>query len=191
MSDHSASSDEQVSGTAAAADSRKSEMTPDRRRFLVLLNVGLSSFAGVLLGVPVVGFLLAPLLKQPPAAWRAVGKVENFTLGHTVEVTFLNPSPLPWAGYTAKTAAWLRRDTERRFRAFSIDCTHLGCPVDWLPDAQLFMCPCHGGVFYKNGNVAAGPPPRPLQEYPTRVRNGQVEVRTSPLPISVTTGRGT
>jgi menaquinol-cytochrome c reductase iron-sulfur subunit len=24
--------------------------------------------------------------------------------------------------------------------AFSINCTHLGCPVRWLPDANLFMC---------------------------------------------------
>jgi menaquinol-cytochrome c reductase iron-sulfur subunit len=60
----------------------------------------------------------------------------------------------------------------------------LGCPVRWLPDADLFMCPCHGGVYYKDGKVAAGPPPRPLVKYPVRLRNGQVEIRTSPLPIS-------
>ena len=166
-----------------AAEGPRSTLSPDRRRFLVMLNLGLSSLAAALLGVPVVGFLLAPLLKQPPAVWRAVGHVDSFASGHTVEVTFLNPSPQPWAGYAAKTAAWLRRDGGA-FTAYSIDCTHLGCPVDWLPDAGLFMCPCHGGVFYKDGVVAAGPPPRPLQQYPVRVRAGQVEIRTSPLPIT-------
>ena len=46
------------------------------------------------------------------------------------------------------------------------------------------MCPCHGGVFYKDGRVASGPPPQPLATYPVRVRDGRVEILTSPLPIS-------
>ena len=53
--------------------------------------------------------------------------------------------------------------------AFRINCTHLGCPVRWLPDARLFMCPCHGGVYYANGERASGPPPRGLYEYRWRV----------------------
>jgi menaquinol-cytochrome c reductase iron-sulfur subunit len=84
---------------------------------------------------------------------------------------------------TARTAAWLRRESQDQFTAYSINCTHLGCPVRWLDDAHLFMCPCHGGVYYQDGTVAAGPPPRPLIKYPVRVHDGQVEIRTSPLPI--------
>ena len=53
----------------------------------------------------------------------------------------------------------------------------------WLPDADLFMCPCHGGVFYNDGRVASGPPGRSLVRYPVRVRNGAVEILASPLPI--------
>ncbi|MEJ2637255.1 MAG: Rieske 2Fe-2S domain-containing protein, partial [Calditrichia bacterium] len=78
---------------------------------------------------------------------------------------------------------WLRRDSELVFIAFSIDCTHLGCPVRWLPEANLFMCPCHGGVYYKDGSVAAGPPPESLRRYPVRVVNNTVEIYTGPLPI--------
>ena len=70
------------------------------------------------------------------------------------------------------------------FVAYSIYCSHLGCPVDWLPDANLFLCPCHGGVYYKDGAVAAGPPPQPLTKYPVRITNGQVEIETSPIPIT-------
>ena len=84
----------------------------------------------------------------------------------------------------AKTAAWLRRESDQQFIAFAINCTHLGCPVRWLPNADLFMCPCHGGVFYKDGTVASGPPPKPLVTYPVRVRDGRVEILTSPLPIT-------
>ena len=54
----------------------------------------------------------------------------------------------------------------------------------WEPGSQLFLCPCHGGVSYANGVVAAGPPPRPLQQYPVRVRNGQVEILATGVPYT-------
>ena len=47
--------------------------------------------------------------------------------------------------------------SDDEFVAFSVNCAHLGCPVRWLREAHLFMCPCHGGVYYEDGRVAAGP----------------------------------
>lgn len=155
----------------------------DRRQFLARLCFGLGALGSAVLGLPVIGFLLSPLLRQAPALWRQVGPVDQFQVGQTVPVTFLDASPLPWAGVAAKTAAWLRRDGEQKFVAFSIHCTHLGCPVRWLPDANLFMCPCHGGVYYRDGSVAAGPPPRPLAQFPVRVMEGKVEILSGPIPF--------
>ncbi|HKS74792.1 MAG TPA: Rieske (2Fe-2S) protein [Terriglobales bacterium] len=153
-----------------------------RRRFLTRLSIAAGSLAAAIVALPSIGFLLG--LRKPTMVWRSVGKVDDFQIGATVEVKFLDPSPLPWAGVTAETAAWLLRVDEQQFKAFSVDCTHLGCPVRWLPTANLFMCPCHGGVFYADGQVASGPPPRPLTTYPVRVEDGQVQILTSPLPIS-------
>jgi menaquinol-cytochrome c reductase iron-sulfur subunit len=113
-----------------------------------------------------------------------VGPLNGFAVGQTVLVTFDDPAPLPWSGVSARTAAWLRRDAEDQFIAFAVNCTHLGCPVRWLQDASLFLCPCHGGVYYSNGAVAAGPPPRALFRYETRIRNGAVEILTTALPIA-------
>ena len=113
-----------------------------------------------------------------------MGNADTFNIGETVAVRFEDSAALEWAGVTARTAAWLRREDEDTFIAFSINCTHLGCPVRWLPKADLFMCPCHGGVYYKDGRVAAGPPPRPLVRYPVRVTAGRVEIQTSPIPIA-------
>jgi menaquinol-cytochrome c reductase iron-sulfur subunit len=155
-----------------------------RRQLLSGLSLALSGIAAALVGVPILGFLLSPLVRKPPKIWRPVGTLDQFPVGTTTRVIFLDASPLPWAGVTARTAAWLRRESEEEFIAFAINCTHLGCPVRWLPDANLFMCPCHGGVYYKDGRVAAGPPPKPLPRYPVRVRDGQVEIETSPLPIT-------
>jgi menaquinol-cytochrome c reductase iron-sulfur subunit len=113
-----------------------------------------------------------------------VGAVDQFAIGQTVSVKFEDPSPLPWSGVTARTAAWLRRVSAQEFVAYSVNCTHLGCPVRWIPSANLFMCPCHGGVYYQDGSVAAGPPPKSLVRYPVRVQNGQVQIQTSPIPIT-------
>jgi len=153
-----------------------------RRRFLSRVSIVAGSIAGVIVAIPSVAFLLG--LRKVPHVWRTVGKLEDFQIGSTVKVAFLDPSPLPWSGVTARTAAWLRRESAEQFIAFSVVCTHLGCPVRWLPGANLFMCPCHGGVYYADGTVASGPPPRPLTQYPVRVQRGCVQILTSPLPIT-------
>jgi menaquinol-cytochrome c reductase iron-sulfur subunit len=154
-----------------------------RRRFLHRLSIGLAGAGAIAVGVPVAAFMVGPLLQPVPVVWRAVGEVGKFKVGETVQVSFEDASPQPWAGVTARTAAWLRRENDTNFIAFAVNCTHLGCPVSWLSGAQLFLCPCHGGVYYQDGVVAAGPPPLPLFRYDVRIRNGQVEVRASGTPI--------
>lgn len=169
---------------ANASPAPENPQVLQRRRFLSRISIALSAAAAAVVGVPIVGFLLAPLIRKAPREWRAVGKVDAFKVGETVSVTFEDASPLPWSGVTARTAAWLRREDTQNFIAFAVNCTHLGCPVQWLGDAKLFLCPCHGGVYNADGTVAAGPPPKPLVRYPVRTRGGQVEILTSPTPIA-------
>lgn len=157
-----------------------------RRGFVEKVCIGLGALCGVILGAPLVGFIVAPFFGKTKQDWVSLGKVADFDTGKTVNVTFTDTSPLPWAGVTSKSAAWLRKVSETEFIAFSVNCTHLGCPVRWLSDAELFMCPCHGGIYYKDGSVAAGPPPRPLFRYSVEVRNGQVWLKTAAIPITTT-----
>jgi menaquinol-cytochrome c reductase iron-sulfur subunit len=157
-----------------------------RRRFLEKVCLGLSGLCAAILGIPLIGFIVTPIFRKARGKWISVGKISDFKVGTTVNVTITDPSPLPWAGITAKTALWLRRLSEDQFVAFSVNCTHMGCPVRWLADADLFMCPCHGGVYYNDGTVAAGPPPKPLIRYDVRTVNGQVEIRTIAIPITTT-----
>jgi menaquinol-cytochrome c reductase iron-sulfur subunit len=145
----------------------------------------LSGLAAAVVSVPIIAYLLSPLLEPTPDGWRDVGVVESFQLGKTVEVAYDDPSPLPWAGQTARTALWLRRTGDVDFVAFGLNCTHLGCPVNWLADAELFLCPCHGGVYYADGTVAGGPPPRPLTLVPVRVTDDQ-RVQVLPRPLNET-----
>ena len=158
-----------------------------RRTFLTRLSIWLSAFIGAVIALPGIGFVLAPVFKKPKRKWRPVGKLENFKVGGFVLVQYEDSTSVPWAGITAKEGAWIRRASETEFIAFSINCRHLGCPVRWVEDPRLFMCPCHGGVYYEDGTVAAGPPPEPLQRLQVRINKGQVEIESGPTPLTLTT----
>lgn len=153
-----------------------------RRHLLMFVSVAAGGFATALVSVPLIGFLIAPLFRRQPAVWRDVGPLSKFPVGQTSKVTLEDSSSISWGGADSLTAAWLRRVDEQTFQAFAVDCTHLGCPVRWEASAELFMCPCHGGVYYKDGEVAAGPPPHALQQFPVRILNNTVQVEWHKLP---------
>ena len=155
-----------------------------RRSFLEAVGLMAGAVAAAVAAVPIVGFVLGPMFGKRRTAWRRIGPAEQFPVGQTVLVRFEATSEESWAGVSARTAAWLRHDPGGHLIAFSVNCTHLGCPVRWEPEANLFMCPCHGGVYYSNGDVAGGPPPRPLHRYPVRLREGVVEILAEPIPIA-------
>ena len=141
------------------------------------VSVGAGGFAAALASWPLVGFFFGSLLRKYSPVWEDVGPLERFKVGATVQVNLEASNRLPWGAPAGRVAAWLRRNNEQNFTCFNSKCTHLGCPVRWIPSAELFMCPCHGGVYYKDGDVAAGPPPDALEHFASRVRNGRVEVQ--------------
>lgn len=49
-------------------------------------------------------------------------------------------------------------DTGAEVVALSDVCPHLGCRVHYEGAQGKFLCPCHGGVFEKDGTAIAGPP---------------------------------
>jgi len=59
------------------------------------------------------------------------------------------------------------REAANDFRAFSMQCTHEGCPLN-PPAAGKLTCPCHGSQFDLAGNVLKGPAAYPLGQYHTR-----------------------
>ncbi|HEV8536896.1 MAG TPA: ubiquinol-cytochrome c reductase iron-sulfur subunit [Candidatus Limnocylindria bacterium] len=156
-----------------------------RRAFLSRATVALSAGIAALVGLPILGYLLAPLFRAPADKPIPVGAVSEFPLGETKLVSVRDPSPLAWAGQTAQTALWVRRreaSGPAMFQIFNVNCTHLGCPVNWKAEAKLFLCPCHGGVFYADGSVAGGPPSRPLFEREWEVSGDRLLVRQQGLP---------
>jgi menaquinol-cytochrome c reductase iron-sulfur subunit len=152
-----------------------------RQEFLKLLSFTGSGLIAFVIGIPGAAFFLNYLFVPESRQWIKIGAIDSFKEGETVDVVFKDPYRLPWEGVTARRTTWLRRVRGDTFLAFAINCTHLGCPIRWEAKAELFLCPCHGGVFYSNGDVAGGPPPRPLHQYPVRVRQGYVEIEVGPV----------
>ncbi len=160
------------------------EAAPDRRRFLARLGVAAGSLIAFMMGLPVISYILLPVSRKMIRQWVSVGPADKFTAGDTILVSFQNPSATPWAGVTGKTGAWVRRVGDSDFTAFVLNCSHMGCPVRWEPTSKLFFCPCHGSVYYEDGTVAAGPALYALQRFNVRVRGGQVELESRPIPFT-------
>jgi menaquinol-cytochrome c reductase iron-sulfur subunit len=163
---------------------RSGEEDSGRRRFLARLGVAAGALIATLVGLPVLSYILLPVSRKMLRQWVSVGPIDKFTVGDTVLVSFQNPSARAWAGVTGKTGAWVRRVGDNSFIAFVLNCSHMGCPVRWETASKLFFCPCHGSVYYEDGTVAAGPAPFALQRFRVRVRGGQVELQSRPIPIT-------
>jgi len=150
---------------------------PGRRTFFRWLTYGMGAVAAAAVGVPFVGYLFGA--RKAPVDWLPLGPVDAFPQGQTRRVTFDNPIRQPWDGMVARTGVYVRYEgqdeqetdaTKRhKFLVVAVNCTHLGCPVEWFQESGLFMCPCHGGVYYANGERASGPPPRGLYHCVYRV----------------------
>jgi Rieske Fe-S protein len=163
--------------------SRTTHPGGSRRKFLLKIGAALNLIAAVLIGVPIIGFLFSSFRRRTqPDSWIGLGALETFPERQTKLATFRNPNSRPLDGTTADIPCWVRRTEGEQFQVFAINCTHLGCPVRWFQESRLFMCPCHGGVFYEDGSRAAGPPPRGLFEYRYKVENGHLWIEGGHLP---------
>lgn len=124
------------------------------------------------LAVPLGGFFVLPAFKRSKAVWKEVGPLDDFVAG---EIKLVPLKPLQnreWPADWGTEAAWVYRRGERDFVVYDLHCTHVGCPVNWSPQAKRFFSPCHGGVFDVDGRVLSGPPPRPLDRYETKIEKG-------------------
>ena len=156
----------------------------NRRGAFVRLGILLNGIAGVFLAVPVVRYLFSPTRRTPPeeVPWVSLGAALQFPIGETRLASFRNPVVTPTDGPTANIPCWVRRIDAERFQVFAINCAHLGCPVRWFPQSGLFMCPCHGGVYYSDGARASGPPERGLFEYKYKVLGNQLQIFAGQTP---------
>src|SRR5437667_4033837 len=161
------------------------ENTISRRALFMKLGVLFNGLVATALTIPIVRFLLSSVTRGRASAylsWVPLGRISEFPEGETRLATFRNPHVMPTEGKTVDTACWVRRVEGEQFQVFAINCAHLGCPVRWFPQSGLFMCPCHGGAYYRDGSRPSGPPERRLVEDPNKVENGLITIQAGELP---------
>lgn len=154
-----------------------------RRWLLLKIGALFNVVVGIAIATPVVRYLFGPVRRQGfYDSWISLGSVNDFPTGETRIATYENPYSNPWDGATDKTACWVRHVSGSTFQVFAVNCAHLGCPVRWFPQSKLFMCPCHGGVYYADGSRASGPPERGLFEYDYKVVNDELRISAGQTP---------
>jgi Rieske Fe-S protein len=174
-----------IDATNAEVTTMPRDATVTRRGMLVKIGIFFNGVVAAALAVPIVGYLFSALTRGRGGAylaWVPLGPVAQFPEGETRLATFRSPYVMPTDGKTAETACWVRRVAADRFQVFAVNCAHLGCPVRWFPQSGLFLCPCHGGAYYRDGGRASGPPERGLFEYPSRVQEGVLTIQAGELP---------
>jgi Rieske Fe-S protein len=156
-----------------------------RRDLFMKIGIVFNGIVAAILAVPIVRYLASPIARAQKGgyeSWIPLGGLEQFPSGQTRLATYRNPVVNATDGDTADIACWVRNVDGRTFQVFAINCAHLGCPVRWFPQSGLFMCPCHGGVYYQDGSRASGPPERGLFEYQYKVEGGHLMIEAGQLP---------
>ena len=174
---------ESTPATALAAQGSQDPKAASRRSFLFKLSLAINGLVAAAIATPVVGYLLGPIRKKGAYnSWIQLGQVNDYREGQTILATYRNPFTHEWDGDTGKVACYVRREAGNTFIVFAVNCAHLGCPVRWFPQSELFMCPCHGGVYYSSGDRAAGPPERGLFKYNSRVDGNKLMIDAGQMP---------
>jgi cytochrome b6-f complex iron-sulfur subunit len=148
-----------------------------RRDFIKGVSLLIGGAIGAMIGLPSIAFLLSPAADEgQTTSWIDLGPVERYPTGTPTLFEFTQTRVYGWERTAVTGGAFVVRDEAAGIRVFSNVCTHLACRVRWHPELQHYISPCHDGHFDMLGNNVSGPPPRPLDEFRTRVEGGHLYI---------------
>lgn len=153
-----------------------------RRSFLSLLTSLVGAVIGIILAVPGLGYIFAPLKKRVPGETTEDGFYDAGPWDELAEetpqlVTIEMTHQDGWAKTQVRHSIWVRKTSAELAVVLSPICPHLGCPVNWNASKSQYACPCHASFFDEQGAVLSGPAPRGLDALPYEVRNGRLLIR--------------
>jgi len=129
---------------------------------------------GVGLAIPAIAYVIGPSLRKKEENWTRVGSTMKVALGTPTLFKAKIKRQDGWIASDEEISTYLLTDDGQSFIALSSICTHLGCRVRWNDESEQFLCPCHVGIFDRQGNVVAGPPPRALDRYQTMIEGEEI-----------------
>lgn len=148
-----------------------------RRDFMKAAIAGISGVIGAAIGIPAIAYVMGPALAKATDTWIRLGTVNKVELGNPTLFKTTIETQTGWINAEEEFSAYVLTENGQDFVAMSNICTHLGCRVRWIPDKEGFYCPCHNGVFAKDGTVISGPPPRPLDRFESKVEDGVLFIK--------------
>jgi menaquinol-cytochrome c reductase iron-sulfur subunit len=146
-----------------------------RRRFFIAGNGAVQGVLALLVGVPVVGYVLGAIFSPQPTAWVKVGPIANIPPDQPTEFSINAPIVGTGESTTRPVGVFVVKSGNQLFTFYNA-CTHMGCPIQWIAYQQLYKCPCHGGVYDRLGRVINGPPPYSLRQFQHKMVNGDLYV---------------
>jgi menaquinol-cytochrome c reductase iron-sulfur subunit len=151
---------------------------PRRSFFPLLINVLGAAMASVV-AFPAAAYLLLKPKSGESEDLVEIADVAQLRPGEPEEVVYFRTRVDGWKRVREKATAWVVKKDEESVTAFAPQCTHLGCAFHWESDHQSFVCPCHSSAFGLDGEVLAGPAPRPLDRYASRIDRGRLLIHPS------------
>ena len=103
------------------------------------------------------------------------GSVADLEPGKVHRITYAVKSKDAWRNVEREGVIYALTEDGTSFTIFDATCTHLGCSVRWKEEDNHFACPCHAGIFSREGEVLDGPPPRPLVKLETKLEGWHPE----------------
>ncbi|ESU30369.1 menaquinol-cytochrome C reductase iron-sulfur subunit [Bacillus sp. 17376] len=148
-----------------------------RRQFLNYTLTGVGGFMAAGMLMPMVRFAVDPVLKGEDAGDFIATPLKIADIANEPQkVNFSFTQKDAWYESEETGTAWVFKNEGGEIVALSPVCKHLGCVVDWNTDKKnpnMFFCPCHYGLYEKDGmNVKGTPPLAPLDVYPTKEKDG-------------------
>lgn len=160
----------------------KKQINISRRDFMKMTISLSGGLIGAALGIPAIAYIIGPALKSDKAQdWIRLGSLSKVELGTPTLFRAKVQRQSGWVLEEEDVAVYVLTEDGRKYIALSNICTHLGCRVRWVSKREQFFSPCHNGIFDKYGYVVSGPPPRPLDEFRTKIEDGNLYIMLPPL----------
>ena len=151
------------------------EQSIGRRQFLSITTWAIGGVLSAGLIIPAIAYIIGPALKREQAQeWIRLGATSKVEIGTPALFKTKIKRQTGWIVNEEELTVYALTENGRDFIAMSNICTHLGCRVRWIAKQEQFFCPCHNGIFGKDGSVIGGPPPRPLDRYEVKVEGDQL-----------------
>ncbi len=157
--------------------SEPSQKDSSRRRFLSGAIAAMGGVITAVVGIPAIAYIVGPALTQQAVEWIQLGSVRKVEKGTPTLFKVTLTHQTGWVTSQEEIDAYVLTDDGQNFVALSNICTHLGCRLRWIPEQGKFFCPCHNGIFNKDGSIVSGPQPRPMDRFQTKLENDTIFIK--------------